>query len=579
MNDASPGRLPCSPVQRLLSLAAIAAVPLFILAASGCVEPHPTEPAAEAAPPAPPIDPDRIAPLLPGMGDLSMKITTSVPLAQTFFNQGLVLSYGFNHAEAARSFREAARLDPRCAMCWWGAALVLGPNINMKMEADAAPAAWEALKKAQELAPGASAPEQDWIEALSHRYAEDAVEDRTSLDVAYADAMRALAEKYPDDVNARVLMAEALMDLHPWDFWDRDGRPREWTPEILEAIEAAMSMSPGHPGANHFYIHAVEASKDPDRALDAAGRLDAAVPGAGHLVHMPSHIYIRTGRYQQAIEANERAVASDNEYVTQCHAQGIYPLGYMPHNRHFLWVSATLAGNRATAFDAARGIAGSIDTQKMREEGLGTLQHYWSSPLWAWIRFDAWEEILAYPEPDEDLVYPRGVRRFARGMAMASTGRLDEAAAELAALKTLAADPALEKVTIWDINNTTDLLAIAVEVLTGEISAKQGDTATAIAHLRKGVALEDSLNYDEPPPWSNPVRENLGAVLIAAGKAGEAERVYREDLERFPENGWSLFGLEASLRAQGKSAEADEVKARFEKAWAHADTTLTSSRL
>ncbi|HXI02039.1 MAG TPA: hypothetical protein VNI57_02575, partial [Candidatus Saccharimonadales bacterium] len=501
----------------------------------------------------------------------------SDPMAQRFFDQALTLSYGFNHAEAERSFREAARLDPSCAMCWWGAALVLGPNINLAMDPASVPKAWEALQKARELAPGASEKDQAYIEALSARYSAEPVEDRKPLDEAYAEAMRDLARRYPGDVDAQVLTAEALMDLHPWDFWTRDGQPREWTPEILGILEAAMKADPDHPGANHLYIHAVEASKQPGRALDAAGRLANLVPGAGHLVHMPSHIYIRTGRYQEAVEANERAVASDDEYVTQCHAQGLYPLGYIPHNHHFLWVSATLAGEGAEAIATAEELARRIDTQKMREEGLGTLQHYWTSPLWAYVRFGKWDKIAAFPEPDADLIYPRGVWSWAHGMAMTATGQLDEAAKDLDALRKHAADPALAKVTIWDINKTSDLLAIAVEVLSGEMAEKKGDLDGAIAHLTKGVELEDALRYDEPPPWSNPVRHNLGAALLKAGRAAEAEKVYRADLETFPENGWSLFGLEASLRAQGKTMEADAVKARFDAAWAHADTRLTAS--
>lgn len=568
---------------RLTIPAGLVILPSLLFLLPSCApppgEPEGGAPPAAESPEAEPPDPDRTAPLLTGMAELDHPLSSPSEMARRFFNQGMVLSYGFNHAEAERSFREAARLDPGCAMCWWGVALVLGPNINAAMEDESVPKAWEALTKAKELAPEADRREQDYIEALAQRYAPEPVEDRSELDRAYAGAMRDLVQKHPDDVHARVLLAEALMDLHPWDYWSRDGQPREWTPEILGLLEGAMAEDPDHPGANHFYIHAVEASRTPVRGMEAAGRLGKVAPGAGHLVHMPSHIYIRTGRYQDAIEANQRAVASDDEYVTQCHAQGIYPLAYMPHNRHFLWVSATLAGRKELAVEAAEQIAERIDHDNMRQEGLGTLQHFWSSPLWAYVRFGEWDRILAFPEPDADLVYPQGVRRFARGMALVSTGRVDEAAAELEKLEEHAADPALETVTIWDINKTSDLLAIAVEVLSGEIAARRGDLDAAAARLRKGVELEDSLNYDEPPPWSNPVRQNLGAVLLDAGRAAEAEKVYREDLERFPENGWALFGLEASLRQQGKTAEADRVKERFEKAWAHADTRLTSSRI
>jgi tetratricopeptide (TPR) repeat protein len=520
----------------------------------------------------------RTAPLLEGMGDLHHPVTTKNKIAQRYFNQGLVLSYGFNHKEAERSFREAARLDPDCAMAWWGAALVIGPNINAAMEDTEVPNAYAAIQKALALAPKASEKERAYINALAKRYAAEPVENRKPLDEAYAAAMREVAQQYPEDADAAALAAEALMDLHPWDFWEKDGRPKSWTPEIIEVLEAALTRWPNHPGVNHFYIHTVEASKNPGRATAAADRLGDLVPGAGHLVHMPGHIYIRTGRYNEAVIANEKAIKADGDYITQCHAQGLYPVAYMPHNHHFLSASATMSGQSEKAIYAARYMAEHQDHDMMRQPGYGTLQHFTTIPLYSLAKFGRWEEILKEPAPAEDLRYPTGIWHYARGMAYTRTNRLKEAAQELEKLQTIAADTALKKVTIWDLNTTYQLLQIAREMLAGEMAAKQRDFNTAVGHLQKAVAMEDELTYDEPPPWYAPARHNLGAVLLEAGRAAEAEKVYREDLEKYPENGWSLSGLQQSLAAQGKSEEAKAVQARFEKAWASADVTLAGSR-
>ncbi len=323
-------------------------------------------------------DNQQIAPLLEGLGDYHVPITTDVPRAQRFFDQGMVLAYGFNHAEAERSFREAARLDPACAMCYWGVALVLGPNINAAMEDENVPKAYEALQQALALADRANDQERAFIEALTKRYAPEPVEDRTSLDVAYAEAMRGLARRYADDPGALTLLAEALMDVHPWDFWTKQGAAQPWTPEILATLETALKLNLHHPGANHLYIHAVEASPHPQRAEPHADRLGGIAPGAGHLVHMPAHIYLRIGRYHAASTANEKAIVADQDYVTQCHAQGLYPIAYMPHNRHFLWATATLEGRSAVAIGSAREMAEHIDAEMMRAPGMGTLQHYQS---------------------------------------------------------------------------------------------------------------------------------------------------------------------------------------------------------
>jgi tetratricopeptide (TPR) repeat protein len=520
----------------------------------------------------------RTAPLFDNLGNYHHPISTSSELAQRYFDQGLILAYGFNHAEAARSFREAARLDPNCAICYWGVALVLGPNINAAMEAEAVPEAWQALQKAQELSENASEKERAYIQALTKRYSSQPVENQKANDIAYAKAMREVQRRYPDDLDAATLFAEALMDTMPWQYWTKDGEPKPETGELLATLESILERNPDHPGANHMYIHAVEASPNPDRGIASADRLRNLVPGAGHLVHMPSHIYIRVGRYHDAVLANQRAIEADQDYITQCHAQGLYPLGYMPHNHHFLLASAAIAGESELAIQAAHHTAAMADQKMMREPGYGTLQHYYSIPLYTLAKFGKWDEILAEPAPAEDLKYPTGVWHYARGLAFTAKGQPQEAAQELAQLKAIAADPSLEKVTIWDINTSSSLLNIASEVLAGELAAKQGDYENAIAYLETAVSLEDNLNYDEPPPWLSPVRESLGAVLLEAGRAAEAERVYREDLKRFPENGWSLYGLAQSLRVQGKAEEARTVQARFEKAWKYGDATLSASR-
>ncbi|NGP88510.1 hypothetical protein G3569_09090 [Aliifodinibius halophilus] len=520
----------------------------------------------------------QFAPLLQGMGDHHFAISTDDTLAQEFFNQGLTLSYGFNHKEANRSFRQAAELDPDNPMAWWGAALVLGPNINAGMPEDNIPRAWKALQKAIKLKENGTQKEQDYIEALSHRYEKDPPEDRTPLDSAYAEAMGKLAEKYPNDLDAQTLYAEALMDLHPWNYWKKNGETQPWTPKILKVLESVMKRDPDHPGANHLYIHAVEAEK-PEKALASANRLRTLVPGAGHLVHMPSHIYIRTGDYHQGTLANERAVKADNEYVRQCRQQGIYPLAYVPHNYHFLWATATMEGRSERSLKAARNTSKLVDTETMRQPGLGTLQHYWVIPLYDHVRFARWDKILSYPEPAKDLIYPRSVWHYSRGMAHVGQENLNKASDELNKLKTIAADDTLKEVTIWDINTTQELMQIAVHVLKGEIEAQKGNYDQAIAQLREAVEIEDQLNYNEPPDWFFPVRHNLGSLLLQADRPAEAESVYRADLAKFPDNGWSLYGLWQSLKAQGKKVKAEEVKKKFDKSWKHADVRLQSSRI
>lgn len=516
---------------------------------------------------------ERTAPLLSNLGDNHHPTSTRSSLAQRYFDQGLTLAYAFNHAEAARSFREAAKIDPDCAMCNWGLAYVLGPNINAAMEDDAVSEAWEAMQTAIHNSDKATDRERAYIQALAKRYPPVPVGDRKSLDLAYANAMRNLAKRYPNDLDAATLFAEALMDTMPWDYWEDSGEPRPETVEVLTTLESVLDRNPNHAGANHLYIHAVEAQR-PELGIAAADRLQNLVPGAGHLVHMPSHIYIRVGRYRDAVVANQKAVEADQDYATQCHAQGLYPIAYMPHNHHFLWYAAMMAGQKQVAVEAGDRTAMMADRELMRQPGYGTLQHFYSIPLYTLVKFEMWEEILNRSAPDADLLYPTGVWHYARGMALAATEQLTDAQQELEQLKAIAANPELELVTIWDINTTAHLLQIASEVLSGEIVARQGNTEQAITHFKTAVKLEDSLNYDEPAPWYSPVRQALGAVLLEADRPAEAEQVYQEDLQIYPNNGWSLWGLEQSLQAQGKTQAAQAVQKRFQEAWQYADVTL-----
>jgi len=520
----------------------------------------------------------RPAPRFEGLGNHHHRVTTRSKAAQRFFDQGMALTFAFNHAEAGRSFEEVAWLDPQCAMAWWGTALVLGPNINAPMDTAVVRVAYAAVQNALVLAARATPRERAYIEALAKRYGPVPMADRKGLDEAYAAAMIDVAARFPEDDDAATLAAEAQMDLHPWNYWTKAGEPQPWTPAIVSGLERVLKRSPEHPLAIHLYIHAVEASMTPGRAEPYADRLPQLMPGAGHIVHMPSHVYIRTGRYHDAALANLAARKVDEDYVSQCHAQGIYPLGYVPHNHHFLWAAASMEGWSAMAFEAAGSTDRKTAHEMMRDPGMGTLQHYALTPLYALVRFGKWDEILATPAPQPDLLYPTGIWHYARGRALVAKGKLDEAQTALAALEVIAARDTLEKITIWDINTIKGLMGVAVEVLAGELAAARGDYATAVPRLEEAVRREDALNYNEPADWYYPVRHSLGAVLLSAGRAADAEAVYRQDLKYNPENGWSLFGLMKSLEAQQQGDEAAAVKARFEIAWKNADVVLTASR-
>jgi tetratricopeptide (TPR) repeat protein len=515
--------------------------------------------------------------LMEGLDLHTYPITTSSKEAQRFFDQGLTLAYGFNHGEAVKFFRHSAELDPQCAMCFWGVAYALGPNINAPWDPANHPEIRKAMDRALELAPKANEREQALIKALSERYAADATAERAPLDKAYADAMRRVSLRFPKDNDAATLFAEATMDTMPWDYWTAEGEPRQGTQEFIDTLTRVLKRDPEHEGAAHFLIHAVEKTR-PELGIPAADELAALPDGApGHLIHMASHIYIRVGRYDDAVRSNERAIAADDAYAEEHGAPELYAALYMPHNHHMLWASATLDGRSKQALETADRLAERAKDQVRHPAFAVGAQHFWLTPRYAQVRFGKWDEILAWQEPDADLLYPRAVWNYARGMALARTGKLDEAQQHADALRQTVESGALDEVT-YNFNPTAKLMSIASDVLTGEILAARGQTEQAVAHLEKAVATEETLVYDEPPAWHVPARHNLGAVLLEAGKPAEAEAVYRADLEVYPWNGWALTGLAKSLDAQGKKKDADQTRDRLAKAWDVADVKLEASR-
>jgi tetratricopeptide (TPR) repeat protein len=429
------------------------------------------------------------------------------------------------------------------------------------------------VRRARGLAAKATPRERAFIAALATRYAPPGAGDRKALDSAYARAMGEVARRYPADDDAQVLHAEAVMDLSPWDYWTKGKRPKPTTGPMLAALERVLTRNPRHAGACHFFIHAVEAAF-PERAVPCAERLPSLMPGAGHIVHMPAHVYVRVGRYADAIDNNVHALHADEAHLADFAPDGAYRLAYHPHNHHFLWFAATMAGRSAQALEAARNTAAKVDPALVRTPGMGALQHYRVTPLLAMVRFARWADVLAAPPRDADLPYERAMWHYARATALAATGRAAEAEPELAALRAARGEPALRGVTIWDLNSASAVVDVALAAATADVAAARGDTVAALEQLRNGVVLEDGMTYDEPPTWHLPVRQQLGALLLASGRPTEAERAYREDLERHPENGWSLHGLQRALRAQGRAAEAASVAARFERAWGQADVRL-----
>ncbi|HET7622677.1 MAG TPA: hypothetical protein VFK39_12310 [Gemmatimonadaceae bacterium] len=527
----------------------------------------------------PSVTPTDTVPLYDNLGDHHREITTTVPAAQEYFDQGLRLYYAFNHPEAIRAFRAAQRIDSLCAMCYWGEALAWGPNINLPMDSASGVAAHGSLQRALALRSHASGVERMLIDALASRYAppERVADPREALDSAYAIAMAGVARAHPRDHDIAVLYSESLMDLRPWNYWTRDGSLQAGMDQALSHLERVVESNPRHPGACHFYIHAVEAAH-PERAVPCAERLAALMPGAGHIVHMPGHIYIRVGRYMDAVRANEHAVHADESYIRdQRPGVSAYTAGYYPHNFDFLAFAAAMAGRAEQAIAAADRQASTVPPEALGAPGMTFLQHHITRRLQLRVRFGRWDEILRTPAPPGELPHAMGMWHYARGRALAATGKIREAEAELALVHTAATDPRLAGVRL-EFNESPAILGIAEHVLAGSIADARGDHAAAVAHLREAAAIEDGLTYGEPPDWSVPVRHDLGAALLAAGRPTEAERVYREDLKRFPSNGWSLLGLSQSLRAQKKVAESDRAMAEFRRAWSTSDVEIASSR-
>ncbi|MBD8488728.1 hypothetical protein IFO69_08230 [Echinicola sp. CAU 1574] len=520
------------------------------------------------------------APLFEGLEVIHWPMSTSNELAQRYFDQGLVLAYGFNHAEAARSFYYASQLDPDFAMAYWGYAYVLGPNYNAGMEADNYERAYHAIQTAVSKSNRVSEKEKALIGAMAQRYSLEVPEDRSHLDQAYSKAMKEVSLAFPEDAHIATLYAESLMDQHPWDLYDKEGKIKAWTPEILSSLNHVLEMDPDHPGGHHLYIHAVEASLEPEQANTSAAAFDdGLVPNAGHLLHMPSHIYIRTGEYHKGTVANIRAIEADSIYVSACHAQGAYPLAYFPHNYHFMAATATLEGNKKWAILAAEKLSEHTNKLVMKEPGWGTLQHYYTIPYYVYVKFGEWDKILSMPAEDSELRYPEAIRNYARGMAFLGKGNIKEAKKELGLLKEKATDESFKTLTVWDINSTYDLLQIAEKVLEAEILAAEYQYDTSIQLLEEAVLLEDSLNYNEPPDWFFSVRHHLGAILLLDGKYTEAIFTYKEDLFSFPKNGWALHGLIAAYRLNGDLELAKKTESDLVEVWSTADIKLENPKI
>lgn len=522
------------------------------------------------------------APLFKGMGEYHRVIDTKDAGAQRYFDQGMVLAFGFNHAEAIRSFHAAQKLDPDCAMCFWGEALATGPNINVTakgkaiMTDDEQKAAWAALEKAKAVSASKPQAERDLIDALGKRYAVEPAADRTAFDHAYAEALGALVQKYPDDDDIASMYGEAWMNTMPWNYWSDATTPRPEIVPVIATLEKTIARSPKHPLALHLYIHAMEASATPEKAEKAADTLYTLVPGSGHLVHMPSHIFYRVGRYNDSVKANEEAAKVDEDYIAQCNAQGFYPAMYYPHNIHFLWSSASMQGQSKVAIEAARKLADNVSLEQIDQ--FPTIEFFKTVPLLTLVHFGHWDEILAEPQPRADLGYSNAIWHYARGVAFANKGDLKAAKAEQTALVPLKANP---KVMVLDGSDypASQLLNVADNLLLGEIAMTAKDMKAAIASFEAAVAAQDALPYTEPPFWYYPTRQSLGFALLKAGKAKEAQAVYEADLKQYMHNGWSTFGLIQALEAQGKNADADMMREHFKAMWQFSDIELKGSRV
>lgn len=519
----------------------------------------------------------QISPLFKYLGNLHFSISTENERVQAFFDQGIKLSYAFNHAEAHRSFLETARLEPKNPMAYWGQAFALGPNINDHFPDDERKNKInEAMAKAKKHIANANAKEKALINALAARYSEDLTKDVAELNQRYMEAMAKVAKTYPNDANILVLYAASVMNTVPWNYWDKNGNPSPNIAEAKAALEKSIELEPENPGGHHYYIHMVELPF-PDKGVPSADKLASIMPGAGHIVHMPSHIYIRVGRYLDAVKSNQAAILADEDYIAQCFSQGLYPLAYYPHNIHFLWSSASLLGDSKTAIDAAKKTAEKVPVGEYQE--LPFLQDFASTPILAYVRFGKWNEILTIPAPKAEIKHLNLARHYARGLAFVRKGNVKEAEEELLAIENLKKDPELAELIATPYNPSINFANIAYEVVAGELAYLKGNTKESIAHLKQAVEYEDALNYTEPAAWHVPTRQNLGAILMKTQQYKEAEKIYMEDLSVLRQNGWSLIGLHNSLKAQGNLKEAQKIKEEFDQAWQHADIQITASVL
>lgn len=514
-------------------------------------------------------------PIFEELGTLRFPVTTRSAQAQRYFDQGVAFLYGFNHQEAIRSFRSAALLDPQCAMAHWGVAYASGPHVNRPMSAEDTQRAWDALQSAQAHQAAVTPREQAYIQALATRYQQGHTEDRSALDQAFAGAMRGVVTKYPDDVDARVMLAESLMNLMPWNYWQPDGTPKPEMVEAFDVLRWVLKREPQNPGANHFYIHAVEAGPNPELGLPSADRLLRFAPDAGHLVHMPAHIYLRVGQYDDAVVANELAVKADESYFRRVRAQGFYPGVYYPHNLHFLWQAQLLDGrSRAAGRTAEKSARFAVDNYCGPRKALEAprLRHLpW---LTAW-RFGRWDDVLKIPQPagTNDFLVDRAVWHFVRGQVFAGRGALADAEREHQQMKQRIQEGAAGLDSpAFPVSAT---LNVAELWLAGKVAAARGDWAESVNRLQQAVAAEDALPYMEPAFWPIPVRPALGVALLKSGKPGEAEQVFRADLEKLPRNGWGLLGLQESLRQQNRPESAELVRQQFEEAWRRSDVVLS----
>lgn len=511
------------------------------------------------------------ATLVSGIGNAHHPVTTSNSEAQKFFDQGLRFIYAFNHDEATRSFERAAQLDPKLAMAWWGIAESVGPNYNDPADPERFKRAHEAIQKAQDLSAGASPSEKAYINAMAKRFPADPNPDHRAALEQYQDAMREMVKQFPDDLDAATLFAESGMNLHPWGLWHVDGSPELGTEEIVATLESVLRRDPEHVGAIHYYIHAVEASPNPERALAAANRLAALAPNAGHLVHMPAHVYIRTGDFESGVKTNLLAAAADRAYMQSGGIPGIYPMMYYSHNLHFIAMCASMSGNYAESRKAADMLAGHV-TPLVKD--MPPLEGFVTIPMAVDVRFHQWQQVLGTPQPNPSMKVAGVFWHFARGMALAGTGKLPEAQSEHQIVQQAADQTPPDAIFAPPVGNRAkDVLTIAANVLGAKIALARHDNQRAIGLLRDAVAIQDTLKYDEPPDWFYPVRESLGAVLLLDGKASDAEKVFREDLERNPRNPRSLFGLSAALKAQKRDYDAQFVEKQFQAAW-KSDSTL-----